>query len=378
MQRIRTMRHAFFGGGFVLLLVCALVNQAGAQTFIQSFDTTRSACSGTRSFVAGERYVDARTDLQPSGYIFGTGVSAITPQALGGVDIFVIGALNAPLSSQEMCMLETFVNHGGAVLDFRNDPQIFGVVPTGNSDAFGRADFLNTTDPNVQLIRTGVGDSEVFTGANSTLTIDSSSGAIPFLHDLVSPSPIGLVLPPITGRLGSAIIIGDEEIFMNDSTDSCLAGFNESFNVQLLLNIFAYLSAAPGLDTSGPAAIQACVSPTYTFTGFFPPVDNFPTLNVAKAGSAIPVKFSLDGDQGLDIMATASPASQLIPCDSTALVDAIEQTVTAGGSSLTYDATVDQYIYVWKTKKEWAGTCRQLVVTLKDGNAYRANFKLTK
>jgi hypothetical protein len=376
MQRIRPMSHAFFWGGFVLLLVCALVNQAGSQTSIQSFDTTRSACSGTGSFVAGGRYVDARTDLQPSGYSFGTGVSAITPQALGGVDIFVIGALTSPLSSQELCMLDTFVNHGGAVLDFRNDPQILGVVPTGNSNATGSADFLNSTDPNVQMISAGV--SGVFVGANSTLTIDSSSGAIPFLHDLVSPSPIGLVLPPITGRLGSAIIIGDEEIFMNDSPVSCAAGFNEWVNEQLLLNIFAYLSTAPGLNTSGPAAIQACASPTYTFTGFFQPVDTFPTLNVAKAGSAIPVKFSLHGDQGLDIMAAASPASQPIPCDSTALVDPIEQTVTAAGSSLTYDPTVDQYIYVWKTNKEWAGTCRQLVVTLKDGNAHRANFKLTK
>jgi Domain of unknown function (DUF4082) len=39
----------------------------------------------------------------------------------------------------------------------------------------------------------------------------------------------------------------------------------------------------------------------YNFSGFFQPVNNMPTLNVAKAGSAIPVKFSLGGDQGLDI-----------------------------------------------------------------------------
>jgi hypothetical protein len=36
----------------------------------------------------------------------------------------------------------------------------------------------------------------------------------------------------------------------------------------------------------------------YNFSGFFQPVDNLPTLNIAKAGSAIPVKFSLGGDQG--------------------------------------------------------------------------------
>ena len=67
--------------------------------------------------------------------------------------------------------------------------------------------------------------------------------------------------------------------------------------------------------------------------------------------------------------------SLAITCSSTAPIDDIEQTVTAGGSALSYDATADQYVYVWKTDKAWAGTCRQLVVQLKDGTARRANFK---
>ncbi len=39
-------------------------------------------------------------------------------------------------------------------------------------------------------------------------------------------------------------------------------------------------------------------------------------------------------------------------------VDAIEQTVTAGNSTLTYEATAQQYVYVWKTDKAWPGTYR--------------------
>ena len=113
----------------------------------------------------------------------------------------------------------------------------------------------------------------------------------------------------------------------------------------------------------------------YDFTGFFAPVDNTPTLNVAKAGSAIPVKFSLNGDQGLDIFATGYPKSLQIDCDTSASVDGIEQTVTAGSSSLSYDPIADQYVYVWKTDKAWAGTCRQLVAMLNDGTDHVANFK---
>jgi Tol biopolymer transport system component len=113
---------------------------------------------------------------------------------------------------------------------------------------------------------------------------------------------------------------------------------------------------------------------TYTFTGFFQPVDNLPTLNIVNAGKAIPVKFSLSGDQGLNIFTSGYPSSTVIACGSTA-GDAVEQTVTAGSSSLSYDANTDQYTYVWKTEKAWAGTCRTLVLKLSDGTFQRANFK---
>jgi len=113
----------------------------------------------------------------------------------------------------------------------------------------------------------------------------------------------------------------------------------------------------------------------YAFAGFFAPVDNLPTLNVVKAGSAIPVKFSLAGNQGLNIFATGYPKSVTIACDSSAPADAIDSTVNAGGSSLSYDPLTNQYNYVWKTDKAWAGTCRQLVVKLTDGTSYYANFK---
>ena len=106
-------------------------------------------------------------------------------------------------------------------------------------------------------------------------------------------------------------------------------------------------------------------------------------MNSVKAGSSVPVKFSLGGNQGMNIFASLSgggfyPISQTIPCGSEALVDGIEETVTAGQSTLNYDPLTQQYNYVWKTEKVWAGTCRQLVVKLADDSYHRANFKLTK
>jgi hypothetical protein len=117
---------------------------------------------------------------------------------------------------------------------------------------------------------------------------------------------------------------------------------------------------------------------TFDFSGFFQPVDNLPELNVAKAGSAIPVKFSLGGDMGLNIFGKGYPKSTMIKCDSSEPQDNIEETVTTGNSGLQFDPLTNQYTYVWKTEKGWAGTCRQLVIKLTDGNYYTANFKFTK
>jgi hypothetical protein len=115
--------------------------------------------------------------------------------------------------------------------------------------------------------------------------------------------------------------------------------------------------------------------PPFNFVGFFQPVDNLPTLNVAAAGSSIPVKFSLGGNHGLAIFETGYPASSPIPCDASDPGVTIEETVNAGGSSLSYDATTDQYTYVWKTDRAWKGTCRMLVVTFTDDSQHFAKFR---
>jgi Tol biopolymer transport system component len=135
------------------------------------------------------------------------------------------------------------------------------------------------------------------------------------------------------------------------------------------------LTQTPAVDDLGPDWQPAASIPAYDFAGFFAPVDNQPTLNKVNAGKAIPVKFSLTGDQGLDIFAAGYPQSAPIDCSSLAEIDLIEETVAAGSSSLTYHPETDRYHYVWKTDALWAGTCRRLVIGLADGTFHRADFK---
>jgi hypothetical protein len=94
----------------------------------------------------------------------------------------------------------------------------------------------------------------------------------------------------------------------------------------LTLGVLRVISAEVGsypvtytvTDAFGPSDFTTrtfTVRPLYTFDGFFSPVDNLPTVSVVKAGSVVPVRFSLGGDFGLDVFATDSPWSGKIPTD---------------------------------------------------------------
>lgn len=150
---------------------------------------------------------------------------------------------------------------------------------------------------------------------------------------------------------------------------------------------FAGLASGPhridviAVDRAGnadptPATRSWRVGAGFEFRGFFSPVDNPPVVNVVKAGAAVPVKFSLGGDRGLDIFAAGSPSSLTVDCDTGARSDDIETTATAGANALSYDAAQDMYTYVWKTRAEWRDTCRTLSVRLTDGSEYLAEFRL--
>jgi hypothetical protein len=139
-------------------------------------------------------------------------------------------------------------------------------------------------------------------------------------------------------------------------------------------------TANGGDDTS---AVQTfTIDVNYNFAGFRSPVDNLPTWNTVKAGSSIPVKFSLSGYKGMNIFAlngvpVSAPSSAKINCD-TGDADALEEVGTAGSSGLNYDSTIDQYNYLWKSDKGWGGTCRLLTVELTDGTTHQAKFKFLK
>jgi len=107
-------------------------------------------------------------------------------------------------------------------------------------------------------------------------------------------------------------------------------------------------------------------------------VDPAPVRNTVKAGSAIPIKFSLGGYGGSNVFAAGFPQSVKAACDTHTPLDDVEETVPASQSALSFDTRTGRYTYVWKTNTSWAGTCRQLIVRLADGSEHHADFSFRK
>ena len=116
----------------------------------------------------------------------------------------------------------------------------------------------------------------------------------------------------------------------------------------------------------------------FSFQGWYPPLapeQADPTLNAAEAGSAAPLKFSLGGNKGTDVIQAGYPASRQMACDQFEPMSAWEPVQSAGNHGLSFEMQSETYTYVWKTDRTWAGTCRVLALKLADGTEHLAGFR---
>ncbi len=252
------------------------------------------------------------------------------------------------------CQLGSINSGGSVVLTIRMTPNCPARSPTTSSSPPLRATRTRATMPPAQtttvqspIVLSPTSLPGGMEGVPYNQTISASNGAVPYTFAVASGA-----LPPGLTLSAAGLLSG---------TPTTVGSF--SFSVT-------------ATDANGSTGSQSyTIIITYNFTGFFQPVDNLPALNIARAGSATPIKFNLGGDQGLSIFAAGYPVARPIACDSSAPLDPIEETATAGSSGLSYDPVTNTYTYVWKTVKSWSGTCRQLIVRFSDGTDHVANFK---
>ncbi len=251
-----------------------------------------------------------------------------------------------------------------------------GETVTTGVGAPSPADPLTTavTSPNAGQVRideTAPGPSPVgytFFGQQVQITAPEASANDP----LVLVFKIDATLVP-TGQNAMSIVVFRNDVPIGNCTgptgwadpSPCVADRDEigGGDIQITVNTVAASRWNVGI-----------VAP-YAFGGFRPPVNGGAVRNLAKAGSAIPVKFSLGGNRGLAILTAGSPASQRVACNTSSPIDPIEETVSAGASSLVYVAGTDTYTYVWKTNPAWTATCRVLTLSFGDGSRQSALFQ---
>jgi hypothetical protein len=116
--------------------------------------------------------------------------------------------------------------------------------------------------------------------------------------------------------------------------------------------------------------------------GFSAPANHaYGTLQDVVAGDTVPLKFSYPAGQGLNVLASNSPFSRRVSCE-TLQVPSIGTTITPKEYPLP-TARAGQfsrgpqgvYHYNWATEADWAGTCREVVLTRKDGIQHRSFFR---
>jgi YVTN family beta-propeller protein len=122
----------------------------------------------------------------------------------------------------------------------------------------------------------------------------------------------------------------------------------------------------------------ASVTHTYTvagypFGGFLGSIQNGAVI---KPGTTVPIVFSLGGDRGLHVLAAGSPASGAVPCGSSGAPVSTEPAESP--YPLRFNATTGLYVFKWRTKRAWGGTCRAFVLTLSDGSVHQLTVKFRR
>ena len=117
----------------------------------------------------------------------------------------------------------------------------------------------------------------------------------------------------------------------------------------------------------------------YDWEGFSGTFANPPVLNETDSRNVQTFWFRLGGDRGLDVL-KGTPVSRRIDCATKQPLGGFTPALTPNWDSLSFHAPTQRYYYPWKPPRgnDYAGTCREFVLTLSNGSAHSAWLRFTK
>lgn len=235
------------------------------------------------------------------------------------------------------------------------------------------------TQIGLDLATTALGSTQV----TITYPEGTSAGLTSAVHSTAGPIPLGFAVitdPPLYLHLSTTAEFDDDVVVCIDYDPGVVTGPTpRMYHFDPVSNTWQDITSSQ--QTGQVCGVTSSFSPfvlgypeTFDFEGFFEPVSN-DGPNVAKAGQAIPVKFSLGGESALDVVTSARfvvDGTDAHP--SGEMLDA----VTAGKSGLSYDGRTDRYTFVWKTEKSWALKTGRFVMELSDGTTHEFEVSFKK
>ncbi|HEX5041663.1 MAG TPA: Ig-like domain repeat protein [Candidatus Polarisedimenticolaceae bacterium] len=251
-------------------------------------------------------------------------------------------------------------------------PKTLSVVYAGDANLVGSA---ASTDHDVQKRAStsllSCSANSVIVGATVSCTVTVSDSSAPGTASAPQGSVSLASSKPGSFAPASCTLSG------SGGVSTCAVQYTASQpGVQALTASFAGDAKHDG--SSGAFSLQS----TYTFLGFFAPVENLPVLNTGKAGRTIPVKWQLKDAAGAYVTSLSTVVNnplqyRQISCDSSAPQDPLPAD-TSGSSGLRYDASANQFVFTWQTSSSFAGKCYELLLDLSDGTQHVSRYKFTK
>jgi hypothetical protein len=242
-------------------------------------------------------------------------------------------------------------------------------------DYDGDANFLasGTASPTTLTVKRAPTTTTITSPAASTSYIVNGPVTVNFKVEPTNAGDYGSIVPTgaVQVKNGATLLCSGS---LSSGAGSCNFTASSVGGYTLKAHYLGDAASYPGDDANADANFLAsksagtAITVNYNFAGLFSPVDPLPTLNSAKAGQAIPLKWRLTDYSGNPVLnfSAAGVVVTNLNCAAATGSDIIEE--YAGNSGL-QNLGDGYYQFNWKTPSAYATMCKSILLNLGEGSA---------